>query len=147
MTPITFNKKSWHCWIAENPGGLCVSPYEDWATDICTYTKCFLRGSVLLLFLFALACGIAFCLIHMLIGIALSLWYGMFIFSELGFMTLFMTTIVAFVASIFFSAKGIQKWRDDQNLRHQNDPPKPDGFLKAAYKSFKGKYCVPVKLN
>ena len=138
MKSLTFNRNSWHYKIAYHIAG-----YRSWhGSDICTYTR-YVMGALFVIFIgVALGLCVLYVLFQTLIGIVFSLMTWTWMFTELGFLGL----IVLSVLSMIFSVIYIKKKIEDKN-REVNRIPKPDGFVKNAYKSWKEKYCVRIKFT
>lgn len=140
MKTLTFNANSVHHKLAVFGN---LNEYR--STDICTYTRSVLwglfkfLGCVLLSLVLVVFASTA--LVEVVLSVVFSLYTGTFMFSELGLAT----AIVLVVVGIFVGVK----FTYDKIGEHSNDPRsnKPDGFIKSAYRSFKGKYCVRVTFN
>lgn len=146
MKSLTFNKSSWHYRIATKVSN--YSPYDEEydrgdSPDICTYSR-HVAGALLLLTLgAALFLGISYILIHVVLGIAFSLMTWSFMFTEIGFAGLIALCMIGFVCGAIYLKNKIEERRN--NRRYSNrGVPKPDGFVKNAYKSWKEKYCVRI---
>lgn len=138
MKSLTFNKSSWHYTMAHAAG---FEPGNDNQGDICEYTKAVLKCSLAALFCAAVFAGVSFLLVHLILGIAFSLWYGVWMMTVWGEATIMVLVIGTFVVTLFFGVEWLIKWNRN---RKYNKEDKPDGFIKHAYRSWKEKYCVQV---
>lgn len=138
MKSLTFNKNSLHYKLARLGG---VSQWDD--TDICAYTRNVLMGilwSVVIVGLFTFASA---CLIDLLFGIVFSIIYQTMLFTPMAYATMMFIGVLSVKGFICFCQYQHGKWKMEKRNAPQT-PKVPDGFLKAAYKSHKEKYCVRV---
>jgi hypothetical protein len=150
MKALNFKTNSWHYYIAKN-----LAHYDPRCdnTDICTYLRHVMGGSIFLCVLFTLGSLVAFAFINMFFGIGFSLWYGHWIFTELGEVMFIITSLASLGIGLYFIYLAGWKWFDKRNdvyqdLVHSGKlPPKPDSFVKHAYKSWKEKYCVQIAFS
>jgi len=146
MKTLTFNKDSWHFQIATRIAGYNAPysyPGEDHVygdnADICTYSKYVVSGLLLLMITGALLAGVGYILAHVLLGVWFSIVLGKFFFTEIGIIGL----IVLIGIVIAFGVKLLNDWRYSQRMKAEYRDG-PDGFMKHAYKSWKGKYCLKI---
>ncbi len=158
MKSLTFNKSSWHYLLATKIGNYDPPrKYEDSdelygdSGDICTYTRHVLLGALLLTLVGVIIACVGFALWHFIFGIIFSLLCGCYMFSDLGTIVLVVGSIFALSVGFFKSVKAIGEWnynrKMDKRKNYVNRPPKPDGFMKHAYKSWKGKFCVQIEFK
>jgi hypothetical protein len=86
----------------------------------------------------------------MLFSIGFSLFYGHWIFTEIGEVMLMIVTLFSLGILGYIIFTRIGEYRNNKNEAYQDairagTIPKPvDGFVKNAYKSWKQKYCVQI---
>ena len=130
---ISLKTKSWHYRLATAYGSL--STYAE-TTDICDYTRQVLKGVFIAVFMTAIISVAALCVIDMLMGIGFSIAYGVMLMNPPGLIALILIIALGIIFSIAFAA-------DKMNETVRNTQP---GFVRTAYRSWKDKFCVKVKL-
>jgi hypothetical protein len=147
MKEISIKRNSWHYVLASR-----VAEYTprwdynlDCATDdICRYRKHVLAAMFILTLFAAVIALIGTIFFHVVFGIVFSLIYGAWLFTVLGEATLLVLSITGAVTGGFHLVnKAIVAYRHHKAGRVVRE--KPIGFVKQAYKSWRDKYCVPVK--
>jgi len=155
MKPLNFNKNSWHFRLVTKMK-LYEAPYQKdiWgdgsevytlgdSADICTYSK------RVALAIFWVAIGVAFLtlismmMIDVLLGVYFSIMMGQWFFSELGLTGLFTLSALLMFVVIFQSFQALDRWKEKNY--YYNKSHKSDTFFSNAYKSWKNKFCVPIK--
>lgn len=134
MKTLTFNRKSWHAKLAK------VAGYDFYHGDVCSYTRHVLGGSLLAAFLAAAAFVVSFLAIHMLLGIAFSLWYGIFLFTDAGVFGLMIGSVIGLITAAHYLNEKLKE-------RRWETRNKPDGFVKNAYRGWKDKYCTKIEFR
>jgi len=136
MQPIKVNEKSWHYWIVSN-----LSDPEQGVNnlDICTYTFLLLRG---LFILFMAVCASGFFIVPVVC------WIGQFIIPtffkqfphliDMGLLWLIFL-LLGTILGLFFAGLN---WLGS----HRKKSDQPNIFVHM-YRSWKGKYCVPVVIT
>lgn len=146
MLAFDLKKDSWHMWVA-NFGNVRIGEYmKREGTDICTYTRAFMIGGVLLAFCTLAAFGFATWIILGLYGIFA------YFFGSLAELPVESVTIIGIIASLSLLVSFMattQKIKDYQReKRHQASmsglPPSTPGFLTLAYRKFKNKTCFKI---
>lgn len=145
MKNLTFNKNSWHFWLATRIADYHPPHkfddddkfYGD-SGDICTYTKYVLGAIVLsticIILGIAITALIGTLLSHLMLGIIFSLITGTFFFTEIGVASL----IVAFSWCLY----GLIIWISNRKIIESKN--KSDGFIQHAFRSWKHKFCVQI---
>lgn len=144
MKTINLNSNSWHYWLATT-----IASFKPDSGDFCSYVRN-VAGGALLFTVFSMCVGALGAML--LTGIGTGLVYLWGFLSGHGFHTtntwlLFsglFTLVISTIAAFIFLWTYIKNIRDE---RLANAPPKPDSFLKAAWKSFKDKVCFKVNFN
>ncbi len=139
MKTLKFNTKSWHYQLATkianyNPG------YND--EDLCTYTRHVLGALLILMVGVAGVAIVGLLASHMILGIIFSIMYKTFMFTEFGVIGLILSTIILLMFSVIYTTKYLER-RKAAKYRG-GYVPKPDNFIKHAYKSWKDKFCVKI---
>lgn len=144
MRQLTFNETSWHYRLAKF-GGLELGYYNR-TTDICTYMRKCMLGIMFGLLAFIAILLVSTLTIHFLVGLAFSLWAGVWLMSSLGEIGMVIYCAVAVVTVVIFICASLGEWRQHRRMKMMNEEPRPDGFIREAYKSWKGKYCLPITI-
>jgi hypothetical protein len=139
MKELVFRKDSWHYRIASFGGFDRMSNQ-----DICTYTRRFLFGICLGALVFAIFLFLSKTIIDVVLGLAFSLIYSAWIMTSLGTAGVI---IIVTIGILFLMGLGINYLRDLKDAARNKNSDKPDGFVKHAYKSWKDKYCLKVKIE
>ena len=134
MQTLTFDKRSWHYAIAKFGG------FNSWSDqDLCTYTCKFTRG-LLGAFLRGLVIALlGFALSHLVLGIIFSIMAGAWVTTEVG--TVF--ALILLLLALFEAVDvGVEKYKESR----ESKPRKPDSFVKNAYRGWKEKFCIKIKV-
>ena len=136
MKPISINKNSIHYKIATNLGGY-ISYCDD--ADLCTYMRKLFLGIIVFTFVSVGAFGLAAPIVHFIVASVVSLMTGMNVLDEIAYAgaTLLFLPITGIILFMLIERSA--------NKPHKQKIVKPDGFIKTAYKSIKGKYCVRIE--
>lgn len=134
---LTFDSKSLHYKLALLGG---LSEYDD-DSNICEYTRHVMFGMVIALLIGLLIAFMGTILANMVFAVGFSLVYGMLIYSEAASAGFFVSTI----GTIWFGIWKLSESAKEHRNKTRNEPKKPDGFVKHAYKSWKEKYCVKIE--
>lgn len=146
MDKFIIKKDSWHFHIVDtySSGWNIYDPDN----NICSYTKAVLKG-VFAIVMISLVGGLA----TACIGDALIFWTivvaNMRYFDEPSIWGVFGTAIVS-VLTFMFGAFAIKDWYDTRRIRKLHQPEgerKQPGFIVAAYRSIKDKYCIKAELE
>lgn len=158
MKSLNFNKKSWHYYLATNFGNY-IAPYsyDDDATlygdkgDICTYIRYVFKGLCGAFFLGFLIFALGNLFFETIFSIGFSFYYGVDLFSVVGAIGTIATSFSLICVIIWYLVGKSLDWRADRRYARQHASnnmisliPKPDGFIKHAYKSWKQKFCVQI---
>lgn len=130
---ITLKTKSWHYRLASSYGTL--SKYDD-VTDICYYTRQVIKGFFLAVFMTAILSIVGICVIDMFMGIGFSIAYGVMLMQIPGLIAISMISVISILFAFAFTADKV----------HEYNRNKQPGFVGTAYRSWKDKFCVKVKL-
>jgi membrane-bound ClpP family serine protease len=107
--------------------------------DICTYTRYVLVGLLVVLILLFGFAVISAAVIHIVMGIAFSIYFDAFLMTEVGVIGL-LTSMVLVVCFAFGYAKHLYdeyKWK---RTYRKSEP----GFISVVYKSWKDRFCTRV---
>lgn len=126
MKFLHISRNSWHYRIAELGG---FNAYKNNTYNICEYTQ-----SILKTCFFGLIGGIAgmvgiYLLIHMILGLVISILYGIWIMDLAGFIALDLLIVIGITAAVIYIPEHL---------------PTSDNFIKHAYNSWKEKYCAKI---
>lgn len=150
MKAFTLKENSWHFWLV-NFGGKRIK--ASWGeTDICEYTRCFLKG--LFWFIIAsLAIGaISAYVVASLVNLFATMFLGYILAPwTISFLMIIGAIGLAWVAisvSEILSLRREEQYRKIRELKDKGEwvPPEP-GFLKLMYRKFKDKTCVRIKIE
>lgn len=137
MKTLQFSEKSWHYRFIKH-----YTKNEDYELDnICSYTRCFFQATMVVLLLLILVTFASFCATQVLVGVAFSLWYGMWIFSEVAAFTMVIIAAFATAIGILLLGHKIKEMNEDRRRSGV-----PDSFVVNAYKSWKDKFCARVEI-
>ena len=142
MKTLNFNKNSIHFRLA--------NMYDDFDCnddhDLCSYTKYVLCGFVLSLMVLALGIGAWHLLVSTVLAVVFSIMYGTLIYDVSALVGGTFISFALFFTIHDFSSNYLDERRcaRKKKVRELGLPPKPDGFLVNAFKSWKEKYCVRV---
>ena len=146
MKSFVINRNSYHYLLATRGNLKEVGRWGDpREVDFCEYSRCVLKGAFTSLVVLALISFFAFGVINVLAGIGFSLYYGMFIFSELAKLTIFITTV--FGSAILFIYLKVMFDEHLDRRRQNQEPNLQPSFLSQAYSSWKDRYCVRVEFD
>lgn len=135
MKSLTFVKTSWHFLLVSKFTSYNTKFDED---DLCTYVKYVLYGFFNFISLAGFIIFSASIVIHTLICLGISAFYGVWVMTPLEIMLLTMIICYAVGMSLHRAMRGIMnEYKPSIKL------PK-DSFIKNAYKSHKEKFCVKV---
>lgn len=153
MKPFILNSNSLHFKLAKM-AGLRMPRWREVndpiSTDICEYTRYVLKGVFLSVLMFIAAIGVAYILTEVIFSIGFSLFYQMNMFSEIGQIGLTLLVVLIFMVSVIWASMTFSEYRTrrkEQRAMQKDLPEVEPSFLKTAYSSFKGKYCVEVQIN
>ena len=130
---INLNKSSWHYQLATAYGSLHKN---ETVTDICYYTRQVIKGVFLAVFITCLISVAAFCVIDMFMGIGFSIAYGAMLMNTPGLVVLILIFSIGALCALALASDKVSK-------SNRNKEP---GFVRTAYRSWKDKFCVKVKL-
>lgn len=152
MKSLNFNRESWHFKVATKWGG-----FPKWfeTTNICEYSRAVVKGSFL-----ALANGLLalVAIVGSLYWVAITIaWWtagivtGVFI-EEPGPIVLSMIVGGAgLIAGGTYLIHKVMVWNDVRKMNKSNEAriahPKPDSFVKKAWRSWMDKTCVRVTIS
>lgn len=142
MTAYEFDKSSWHFWVAKM-GGLHIS-YRYPETDLCSYIRKFIWGSIVVAFLSGLAFCLCFIEVHFLVALLVSAIQGVWVIEGAALAGAILTGIVAVLAT----GIGLAILRDEWIAKHPKEKKvKEPGFITLAYRGWKDKYCIQIKIT
>lgn len=134
---LTFNKNSWHLWVAN------FGTKREWGTtDICSYTRSFLKG---LFFLTLTTIGVLF----VVFGTG-NMLYEFFTADKLSEFAGIFATIYGIILLFILGGTCVWLYRDYfVPWMYEKFPKKetPPGFVKQAYTSFKEKTCWRIDIK
>lgn len=143
MKPLTFSSKSWHYQLAR-----FGYPRRD-ISNICSYTRSVISGSLLLLMFLMLAVIVLYCVADALAwAAALAVTWSWLEPGLAATFVIFVVSTAAMVAAMFavffVAAMGINIlfWIATRMRNHASS----DDFVPAAISSWWHKFCVPVKI-
>lgn len=141
MKSFTINRTSWHYKLIREFG---ISGMQDMPTDICSYLRALVKGaffgSIVLVFLLMLTIVLMKMMVDMLMGIAFSIYYQQLIFTDAGFSGAILFGLM-FAAFVIFRLLRYTYQRPHKSMTVKSKPP---GFIRTAYQSIKGKYCIKL---
>lgn len=153
MKAFTFKDNSWHFWVV-NFGEKRINP--NWGdTDICEYIRCFFRGLFWLFVTTFIICGFTTWVLVSIGNVIGTLFLGYKI-EPYAVVFLLMLTGGAMAFGIVGSIKWYSERQAEKNrlLREayyrgelKEPEPKEPGFLTLAYRKFKDKTCVRIKIE
>lgn len=145
MKPLVFDRSGWLFRFTQkltnyHPRDIYDS-YSVWgdSPDICTYTRHVIYAVLLVSIYAVVTVGAAYIAVEMLFSLAFSLFYGVNLCSVLAIIC-WGVFLVMILACMLVGA--LCMFGDWMNNRRYIE--KPDGFIKQSYKSWKGKYCIPI---
>lgn len=145
MKSVTFNRKSWHFWLATK-----VADYSEESEDFCAYVRSVLFGAAMI---FLMASFVAFCLyaigreFHSLYTCVIAGWFGIQAVCSYGDFekaALGVESVIGGFMLIAFLAIKYVNWRDERKYKNRDKEP---GFVKIAYRNFKEKTCKKVEFK
>jgi hypothetical protein len=159
MKALNFNTSSWHFLLATKIAKYrpltADDEYGDDAADICTYTKHVVGGAILMALMALALAVVGYLFFNLAFAIGFSLVYHMWLGNDLAVATIVILmalftmfligTIVWKISDYRYDKKRAKMYDADGNYIHpENRIPEQDSFVKHAYKSWKGKFCVPI---
>jgi len=136
MNKLTLNTNSWHYKFATFGG---FNRYK--SQDICTYTRRIAQAMIGIVMLSFIAMFLTWAAVEMIMGMAFSLYYGVYLFSNMGELGLLLFVAVMIVIATFFTV-----WVAHDVILNRAERVS-DNFVSHAYKSWKNKYCVGVEFT
>jgi hypothetical protein len=152
MKKLTYSKNSWHYRLARQIGYSPDWGYDDEGNsnkdfgDICSYWRHVVGAVLVIAIIFAIIYVVATLSVHLIMGIVFSLLYGMWLGTLVAEATLFFIGAGITLLVIFEGIPRVYSSYKEYRYDHPKQP-KPDGFIKEAYRSFKNKTCVQVKFT
>jgi hypothetical protein len=151
MKTLKFDTTSWHYRLARYHSGYV----ED---NICDYSKQVLMGLMRSIYLWgSLFIGVIITskiLAELVLGIWFSAVTGMNMMSSTGSVALTMVICLSITIIVVLGCTKVGDLLHERSCRKANEryhrepkPVKEDGFLKAAYKSIRGKYCAKIEFG
>ena len=142
MKPLVLSKNSWHYKLVTR-----VTTYGRYGIkgDICEYVRCLLGSILVISVITVLSIAVLDPFVHMILGIGFSVWMGTWFFTDLGILGLIITFVAGLVFVIRWLVEAFERRSYNRRKERLYGEPKPDGFIKSAYKSWKGKYCLKIE--
>lgn len=141
MNTLKFSQNSWHYRFIKR-----YTTREDYQlSDICAYTRGFLVAAFYALLAFAGITLLAFAGTQVLVGIAFSLWNGLWIFSPVAEIAMAALAGVSLLFGSLFAYCWAENYLDERR-KERMIRGEPDGFVTNAYKSWKDKWCARVEI-
>lgn len=150
MKAFTLKENSWHFWLVNFGEKRIKASWGD--TDICEYTRCFLKG----LFWFIIAATMISLFSTFVIASLVNIFATVFLGYILAPWSIAFLLIVgslgcaasAIKFSEYYSDRRSERYRKMRELQNSPDwvPPEP-GFLTLLYRKFKDKTCVRIKIE
>ncbi len=145
MMSLNFSKDSWHYKVAKF-GTLRTYGGE---TDMCHYVRSFIwgvvKGLVVGVIIGALASLVLACEGAFIGSFIAAVMTGVWAFEGFAVGGVIINSIALGLVTIFGTAYKYEQYRDANPRKRK--PPKPDGFVKNAYRGWKDKYCAKVKIE
>lgn len=141
MKTLTFNTNSWHYRFVTKMTN--YTPTNS-GSDICSYSRAFITALFYIIIQALLIAVIGYFLSHFLIGVVYSIMLGKWFFTfagEVVALTLSFFSAAAGLISLIYLIVGIVC---KAKLARTN---RSDGFVKNAYRAWKGKYCVKIEFK
>lgn len=139
MQSLKFSVDSWHYRFIKK----YTSTHDSDVQDICAYVRAFIKAGLIVLLILAAVTFASFLGTQILVGVAFSLYNWMWIFSPVAEAGMILLTVFSSGIGILAGTEYYKQKSDEKRWR---EGPKPDGFVKNAYKSWKGKYCARVEI-
>jgi len=140
MNTLEFSRKSWHYQLIS----LFTDDFISDTTDICTYTKSFLKASLVALICLATYTLLACMVVDVLMAIGFWIFTGFWLINPIGMVFLITLGVVSIVAAIIGTIVFITDYLRERKMYRRDQP---DGFIKHAVKSHLGKYCVKIEMK
>lgn len=148
MKSLNFNRESWHYKVATELGGL---PKWFETTNICEYTRAVLKGAIMMMIVAAAAFGLLYWVAITIAWWIAVLYTGVFIDASGPIVLSGIVIIFTVVSAVTILINRFQGWLYARQCKKHREcdyaPPKPDSFIKKAYRSWKDKTCVRITLN
>lgn len=145
MSALTFNKRSWHFWLATKVASYSPATsdeeYGGDSADVCTYSRAVAIGLLVLSIVVLSGTFFAYVIIHTILGIYFSVMLEQWFFSEWGDAGVILLGCGLVTYGVYTIVKVWVKFNERPATRSATH----DGFIRNAYKSWKEKFCVPVK--
>lgn len=154
MKTLTFKTTSWHYLLATKIAGYRPraddGEYGNDSPDICTYTRHVISGLMLLILICICIAGLGYAFFDIALAIGFSLYYHVWLGDAMTTVSTMIVLICIVVVAFHRLCNLISDYRwnklhFDANGNYIRNPVIPDGFIKHAYKSWKGKFCMPIK--
>lgn len=140
MQTKKFSSSSWHCELA-----VLAGHHVHHSTNICEYSRRVVLGALIALVMIVIMGGLSLLAINMtgamIYGILASLIFWENYMSDLAILGAIIYTILG----SWFTVKMISTGKWKLFPKSKDSPPKEPGFIKQAYRSYKGKYCYQVE--
>ena len=149
MKALTFNRKSWHYWLATKVGG-----YKEYY-DFCAYVRSVIFGAIVMTMLLALGAAALYAVgrdVYALYTCQIAGWFGIKMVCTYGpfedVVSGFIVGILA-VVIILYTVIKYMNYRESvlDKIRAGERPPKKPSFIKTAYRSIKEKTCYRVEFK
>ena len=134
MIQLNFKVNSWHHQISKF-GGLNYMPN----TDMCEYVKRFTFGILLMLLLIVIGSLTGALVIETVLGLAFSLFFGVWIMSAAG--EILLITLAACVICVSTAGSYAFTRRSVDKVKNK------DNFVANAYRGLKDKYCAKISFS
>ncbi len=145
MMPLNFSKDSWHYKVAKFG---TLRTYGD-ETDMCHYVRSFIwgvtKGLVVGVIIGALASLVLACEGAFIGSFIAAVMTGVWAFEGFAVGGVIINSIALALAAFITIGYKYEQYREANPKKRK--PPKPDGFVKNAYRGWKDKYCAKVKIE
>ena len=154
MKALTFKTTSWHYLLATKLAHYCPrtesGEYGNDNPDICTYARHVIGGLMLLILIGICIAGLGYAVFDIALAIVFSLYYHVWLGDAMTTVSTMIVLICIVVVAFHRMCNLISEYRRnklhyDTNGKYIRNPVIADGFIIQAYKSWKGKFCVPIK--
>lgn len=136
MKTFTMKRDTWHYKMAV----IGRARFDtDGNIDFCSYLSAVFQTALVGLLVIFLGLIVAYPIVSMFMGIAFSLYYGLWIFTEAGIAGIVITTAIGMIAVMVM----ISRWAETKKEQSRLNPQEP-GFFRLAYNKFKDKACVKI---
>lgn len=150
MKALTFNRTSWHYWLATK-----VGDYKEYHNDFCAYVRSVIFGAIVMTMISGLAIFAVYAVgrdVYALYTCHIAGWFGIKMACTYGKFEDVVTGLIVcmafLVCLVWILIKLVQRGeRISAEIRRGERAERKPSFIKTAYKSIKEKTCFRVKFE